>query len=73
LSHHLTKKGKKNTHTHPKQNKDISFLNLTNILDKADDAEPTYTDDSIGIQEPGHGTCEVQRDGMVIYIGMLER
>ena len=46
---------------------------MTNILDKADDVEPTYTDDSIGIQEPEHGACEVQRDGMVIYIGMLER
>ena len=46
---------------------------MTNILDKADDVEPTYTDDSICIQEPENGTCEVLRDGLVIFIGMLER
>jgi len=42
------------------------------MLDKADDVEPNYTDDSTCIQEAENGTCEVQRDGLVTSIGMPE-
>jgi hypothetical protein len=42
-------------------------------LDKAGDVEPNYTDGSICIREAENETCEVQRDGVVTYIGMLER
>jgi hypothetical protein len=42
-------------------------------LDKAGDVEPNYTDGSTSIREAENVTCEVQRDGVVTYIGMLER
>jgi len=42
-------------------------------LDKAGDVEPNYTDGSTCIQEAENETCEVQRGGVVTYIGMLER
>ena len=51
----------------------FSFKNLTKISDKADDVEPNYTDDSTCIQKAENGTCEVQRDGLEISIGMSER
>ena len=46
---------------------------MSNILDKADDTEPNYTDDSTCIQEAENETCEVQRDRVVTSIGMPER
>jgi hypothetical protein len=42
-------------------------------LDKAGDVEPNYTDGITCIREAENKTCEVQRDGVVTYIGMLER
>jgi hypothetical protein len=42
-------------------------------LDKAGDVELNYTDGSTCIREAENETCEVQRDGVVTYIGMLER
>ena len=50
----------------------LSFKNLTTILDKSDDVEPNYTDDSTCIQKAEKETCEVQRDGLVTSIGMPE-
>ena len=35
----------------------FSFKNLTKILDKANDVEPNYTDDSTCIQEAENETC----------------
>ena len=46
---------------------------MTNILDKADDDEPNYADDSTCIQEAENEACEVQRNGLVIFIGMSDR
>ena len=46
---------------------------MSNILDKADDTEPNYTDDSTCIQEAENETCEVQRVRVVTSIGMPER
>ena len=42
-------------------------------MDKAGDVEPNYTDAITRIREAENETCEVQRDGVVAYIGMLER
>ena len=42
-------------------------------MDKAGDVELNYTDGSTCIREAENETCEVQRDGVVTYIGMLER
>jgi hypothetical protein len=43
------------------------------FLKRVGDVEPNYTDGSICIREAENETCEVQRDGVVTYIGMLER
>ena len=45
---------------------------MTKILDKDDDVEPNYTDNSTCIQEAENGTCEVQRDGLVTSIWIPE-